>query len=269
MEHKEYEHYMFEYLNDSLPLEERKKFEAWLADKPEQQKALEEMKQMLNIGSNWTEEEPPTSIRMAFEEAINAEKAQQRKRKGLLESIETFVQQLQAYKGIRQLVSYAMVMVISGFIGFHLNSRSSANANLPELNQKLEDMQLTVAQLQLKSFSSADRIKGVSNIINSGASTPEILSDLSYRLMNDESLHVRIAVAETLSAYADNPEVKSALYNAAQKETELIAKIEMIKILITVDIDLAREVADEAINSTIMQPGTERRITDLFNTKSL
>lgn len=269
MEHKEYKHYMFEYLNDSLTPQESKEFEAWLADKPEQQKALEQMKQMLNISSNWGEEEPPASIRMDFEEAINQEKAKQSKSRGLLESIEEFVQQLQGYKGIRQLVSYAMVMIISGFIGFHLNNRNSGNADLPELSQKLEDMQLTVARLQLKSFSSADRIKGVSNIVTSGVSTPEILSDLSYRLMNDESLHVRMAVAETLSAYADNPEVKMALYEGARKETELIAKIEMIKILIKVDVDLAKEVADEAINSTVMQPNTERLITDLFNSKSL
>lgn len=132
-------------------------------------------------------------------------------------------------------VAASFVMVVASFFLGRMSVDTPPVANIKGDSIRQEIQALKKALVGLQKPLASDRLKAVkatSHTINEAQGRDQVLDALINTLNNDENQNVRLAAANALFVYKDNPKVKNALIVSISHQTDPVLKIAMINMLL-------------------------------------
>lgn len=132
-------------------------------------------------------------------------------------------------------IAASFVMVVASFFLGRISVDTPPVANIKGDSIRQEIQALKKALVGLQKPLASDRLKAVkatSQTINESQGRDQVLDALINTLNNDENQNVRLAAANALFVYKDNPKVKNALIVSISHQTDPVLKIAMINMLL-------------------------------------
>lgn len=250
MKKEDFEIYAIDYLKGNLKPSESQAFERLLVDEGLNNE-LNELKALINTSCSWENEDPPTGLREKFFESLSGhEQSKTDSKRSLLAKIDEFIGTIGQYQHLKRLAFSLVLVLCGGLIGYSLNGPNKG-AKVLELTEQIQEMQVNIAKIQLRSYSPSDRMKGVSYASMQTSHSGRLMEDLFFSLVNDESVHIRIATAQVLHKFQDRPEVRLALEKALIREQDNLGKLNLISLVETFNPDLAKQERQKLLNETL------------------
>jgi len=264
-----FEQQVLEYLKGNLSLQEVTDFESLIANDNSKQQPFNEIKTIWELTKTEKLETPDDSLREGFYNMLSMHTLEEKsKPKTFFQSVSIFFNNILQHKPAGQLAMLTVVVLISGYIGFQLNSNASGQNEIV-LNQEVEKLNQEVASLQLKSASASDRIQAVNNLNSSNLKEESIIKNLINKLLYDDNMHVRMAAGKSLTLFKNHLQVKTAILKAVQLEKELLVKATLIDALIEIDREAALEEIYRIYESENTSPEMKALYKEIVETKSI
>ncbi len=147
----------------------------------------------------------------------------------------------------------ALIMAAGLGAGLLIGARGAVGGQAVRLRGQVDQLRQTVAVAMLDKPSSSDRLQGLSytrDIDQPGRSTLEAL----LRTLNgDPSVSVRLAAAEALYLFADEPGVRDGIRASLARQESPLVQVALIDLLV----DLREKQAVDALRSLIKSPSVD------------
>lgn len=134
-------------------------------------------------------------------------------------------------------IAASLLLVVASFFAGRMSvnvpNLAQNNAQNDTVQKQLKEMQATLAKL--KQPSASERLKAVKTTARTFTSTnnnDQVIEALVNTLNNDENQNVRLAAANALFVYKDNPKVRNALIVSISHQTDPVVKIAMVNMLL-------------------------------------
>ncbi|MDX2150185.1 MAG: zf-HC2 domain-containing protein [Bryobacteraceae bacterium] len=126
----------------------------------------------------------------------------------------------------------AAMLVVGLGLGWVLTSARQASPEVAQLRGELQNMRhlMTLSLLQQQQ-SSSDRLRGVTYSVRAAPEDSEVLSALVYTLQHDQTVNVRLAAADALRNFRENPLVRRTLPSALALEKSPLVQVALIDLL--------------------------------------
>lgn len=127
----------------------------------------------------------------------------------------------------------ASIILVAGalFVGMQLGGRGTSNAEVAELKVEMQKMKETMMLSLLAEESASDRIQAVSYAEEFSKPNPKIMQALVQTLNTDENLNVRLAAANAIGKFLNDPGVVESLVTSLRTQKEPLVQIALITIL--------------------------------------
>ena len=135
-------------------------------------------------------------------------------------------------------VAAAIILVLTGLTaGRLLNQQDSASdEQLAALQQEISQMKSALMYGSVQQASASERISAVYSSSRLQQSNPqldaEITDILIYTMNNDQNVNVRLAAAEALFKFRDEPRIGKALTNSLSQQNDPLMQITLIDMLV-------------------------------------
>lgn len=135
-------------------------------------------------------------------------------------------------------IAASLVLVVASFFlgRVSVNDQPIAASNKADTVQKqLNELKNTLAKLNKPSTSASERlqvVKTTAAAFKGETGNDQIIDALVNTLNNDENQNVRLAAANALFVYKDNPKVRNALIVSISHQTDPMLKIAMVNMLL-------------------------------------
>jgi len=131
-------------------------------------------------------------------------------------------------------------------IGFYSGKKPYNGASqIEELQGEMKKLRETVVMAQLKQTSASDRIKGVNYVYEMPEKSPEVMEALIETMNEDENTNVRLAAANALFTFKDDPRARKALIQSVKIQDDPSVKIALINFMIALKDKKAKPVIEE------------------------
>ncbi len=228
---------LIDYLSGELGDAERQAIEEQLEQSPALQAKLEELRQ-LQAGLQALPVHPsPTALHQDFQDLLEREIA----------SKTSHFQATRHFLWLWQAAAAVVLLLLGIFIGRIVTLEENNQRELVAVQQELEVVKASMEELMQQS-STSRRIKAVNLTFDLPEVDEEVLDNLGYLLLNDESVNVRLAALEALERLATRPNVKRILVDALRHQDRPIVQIALINILAEIEAKAALPVLEEIIN---------------------
>lgn len=134
-------------------------------------------------------------------------------------------------------IAASLLLVVASFFAGRMSVNvpvmAQNNVQNDTVQKQLKEMQATLAKL--KQPSASERLKAVKTTARTFTSTnnnDQVIEALVNTLNNDENQNVRLAAANALFVYKDNPKVRNALIVSISHQTDPVVKIAMVNMLL-------------------------------------
>lgn len=265
---EQFEQQALNLLKGLLNSAEEQEFKTWLNQDAEKSKHFNELKTIWNATKEDAIETPEESLKKGFYNMLAMHQLENTKPKSLLQRAEIFLDDLIQYKRLGQLTIALIIALTSGFIGyqFNLNNFEKKSQNYV---QEVEDLNMKLANVQLKSSSTSDRIQAINALGYFSLKEEVIVEKLINKLLYDDNLHVRMAAGKSLLAFNTNAEVMPAIIKAIRAEKELLVQATLIDILITLDKNIAIKEIYRIYESESSSPEFRTIYQSIFELKNI
>jgi len=127
----------------------------------------------------------------------------------------------------------ASILLVAGalFVGMQLGGRKIANSEVAELKAEMQKMKETMMLSLLSEESASDRIQAVSYAEEFNKPNQKILQALIQTLNTDENLNVRLAAANAIGKFLNDPAVVESLVASLRNQKEPLVQIALITML--------------------------------------
>ncbi|EAY23828.1 HEAT repeat domain-containing protein [Microscilla marina] len=131
-------------------------------------------------------------------------------------------------------IAASLLLVVASFFAGRLSVETpkvAQNNQNDTVQKQLQEMQATLAKL--KKPSASERLKAVKTTArNFTDNNDQAIDALINTLNSDENQNVRLAAANALFVYKDNPKVRNALIVSISHQTDPVVKIAMVNMLL-------------------------------------
>ncbi|WP_158259076.1 HEAT repeat domain-containing protein [Flagellimonas meridianipacifica] len=216
-----------EYLDNTISEKDRVELEAYLARSEEGRKELEEMKTLFEAFEKEETTVPSNSLRMQFEEALEAEKS----KSGKVIPLESKEKKSSWASNVLKIAASIALLVTSFQIG-SVFQQKKVDGNIASLENETLQMKQTVMLSLMENQSASKRIQGVNYIEEIPNPDDAVVDALAKRMLNDENDNVRLTAFEALSRFSSSEKVKEVFMEALSKEKNPSIQIVIIQVLV-------------------------------------
>jgi uncharacterized protein (UPF0147 family) len=133
-----------------------------------------------------------------------------------------------------RFVPAAVAAVVVAVFGTLLWQRTATNPEMDRLRSDVHGLQQLLAVSLLGQESAAQRLRGVQWSRQVDAPAGKLIMTLAETLQRDQNVNVRLAAADAISRFADEPTVRASVFEAIEKERDPIVQIELIDVLVMI-----------------------------------
>lgn len=132
----------------------------------------------------------------------------------------------------------AIILVLTGLTaGLLLNQQDSASdEQLAAMQQEISQMKNALMYGSVQQASASERISAVYSSSRLQQSNPQLDSEITeiliYTMNNDQNVNVRMAAAEALFKFRDEPRIGKALTNSLTQQNDPLMQITLIDMLV-------------------------------------
>ena len=123
----------------------------------------------------------------------------------------------------------------------------------------MANLQEMVAVNLLKQESASDRLQGVIWGAKVADQHSNILTELMTTLNNDPNVNVRLAAANALYLYRNNPHIKEGLINSLTLQDSPLVQIALVDLLVEIKEEKALSALKELIKANHLNPEVKKR----------
>lgn len=132
-------------------------------------------------------------------------------------------------------IAAGVILLLTGFAGGLLLDRQTGSEEVAALQQEVEQMKQVLISGYRPQSSASERISMInmsSDLAGGDASDREIREILIVTMNSDASVNVRMAAAEELFRYRDQPSVREAMVRSLPHQSEPVMQIALIRMLV-------------------------------------
>ncbi len=171
----------------------------------------------------------PQNVKNTFYQTLEQEKASLIGKPLILRTVRW-------YETVWTKAAAAVLILALGFVLGHFSQKNAAGENQPEiadLQKEVKEMKQLVMLQMFKKESASERLQAVSHTYEVEKPDKQLLTALIETLHYDRNVNVRLAAANALSRFGNEPEVREALMMALRKQTEPNIQIALIELLVS------------------------------------
>lgn len=229
------EQYLPEYIDGKLEPEIIIELERWLNKSAQARAKLDTLTNLLEKSEKISTLEPPHSIRNSFFAELSAQETLQ-----ATQTDHSWWSKLTAWRDTHFLIQK---VAYSGFVfalgltlglsnsNFHLGGSSVNQAQVESLAIQVNDLKNLVLESQLQQNSTAQRLKAVRYGYELKQLNKDALAMLASVVNDDSNNHVRIAAAQVLASYVEQPEVEQVFIELCLKQTDRKVQLMLLSML--------------------------------------
>ena len=255
MKRDRYDELLPEYLDNTISEKDKIEFEAYLAQSKEAQKELEEMKMLFEAFGKEETVVPSNSLRMQFEDALEAEKTKLDK----VIPLETKSRKSSWASNVLKIAASVALLVTSFQIGSVFQQRK-VDSSIATLENEQLQMKQTVMLSLMENQSASKRIQGVNYIEEIPNPDDSVVDALAKRMLNDDNDNVRSTAFEALSRFSSSEKVKDVFVEALGKEKNPSIQIAIIQVLVQMQEKQAIEPMQRLLEQEDTQPFIKEQI---------
>lgn len=218
------ENLTIDYLENSLPQEEKELVDLHLLNCANCRLAVEQSKLLLGMISQLPKEDSPENLRHSFEAMLQQEKRE------VSVSKSSKVIHL-PWKRIMTVAAAAALLIVGSLYGGYQANRKTEE-RVSHLEQQYQETRKERTLAMFDNRSASKRIQAVSYSEEMEHPDEKVLQAIINRLHHDENVNVRLAAAEALWKFKEEELVKQALVHALELETSPDVQIAIIEFLI-------------------------------------
>lgn len=244
---KEIEDQLWGYLNGDLSEQDIIIVDQHLAECDRCQEALKLEQKFLDALEGVEDQMPSVDMKLKFDQMVDQEQQK------IIDA--TMRQRSRITIGV--LLQYAAAVLVIFCCGYFMGTNKDRSTNEMEwvyMQSELVEMkqQLTLATLQQPS--SSERLKAVNLIGDQSFDDKKVVATLIKSLQSDASVNVRMAAANALLRFPNNPLVKDAFLDALKNQKDASMQITLINIIIQLKEARAKEILREIIEEKTTLP---------------
>ncbi len=171
----------------------------------------------------------PQNVKRSFYENLEQEKAS-------LQAKPLILRTIRWHETVWTKVAAAVLILAFGFLLGHFSQKDTAGESqieIADLQKEVKEMKQLVMLQMFKKESASERLQAVSHTYEVEKPDKQLLTALIETLHYDRSVNVRLAAANALSRFGNEPEVREALMMALRKQTEPNVQIALIELLVS------------------------------------
>ena len=135
---------------------------------------------------------------------------------------------------IYKVAATLLILIVSGFIFFWINSQWQEKQELAQLRKELQETKSMMMTMMNNDLSASQRMMGVSVANNLPEADQEISKALLKVLNEDPNTNVRLSALEALSKFYTDPYVKQGLIQSLSVQKDPSVQIALIQLLVQV-----------------------------------
>lgn len=129
-------------------------------------------------------------------------------------------------------VAASIILVLGGlFAGMQLKSDTKTSQEISSVRSELQQMKEAMMLSLLNQESASDRIRAVSYAEDLSNPDQRVIQALINTVNDDNNVNVRLAAANTVARFSNDPKVVDSLVASLRKQTEPLVQIVLITIL--------------------------------------
>jgi hypothetical protein len=230
---------------------------AWLERSGHARAELDELRLLMSLEPD-VEAEPPVAIREAFyNELSRVQHEVSRAREPW--RLDHLWQRLRLHLTPGQL-SYGFCVLVIGFLLGSARllvgpeSEAPLKQQLTRLNGEVQSLRLQVLQSQLLAPAAEERIRAVRIGGEQLGASPQMVKTLSEVVATDASSHVRLAAAQILLGYIEQPDFEQRYVDLCLQQDDEIVQLVMLGMLDEVDPRKARKISEALLKRGQLSP---------------
>lgn len=237
---------LVEFHENTLNKEQTSEVESHLTSCAQCRHEYELTKQFLSAMNNVEDEQPSSNLKQNFNQLLETEKEIQSK-----DALHIEHKRQNSYQ-FGEFLKYAAAILIIFGIGFLLGKNLGPSDNqsmeIAQLQSDLHSMKQNLTLATLQQPTSSQRLKAVNILEKQGHGNDKVLSALVQTLQSDANVNVRMAAANALTKYANDPLVRNAYLEALKNQKEPSIQITLINILVDIKENRAKTLLEEILN---------------------
>lgn len=235
---------LVEYLENKLSKMQTKEVENHLTSCEHCRNEYELTKQFLSEMNSTEDELPSSNLKKNFNQMLEDEKAN-------LNTITFKPENRKNDNKFGELLKYAaLIIVIFGIgvlLGKNMGQSTDQSLEIAKLQNDLNKMNQNLTLATLKQPTSSQRLKAVNQLEEHSQGDDKVLAILVQTLQSDANVNVRMAAANALVKFANNPLVKNAFLEALKNQKEPSLQITLINILVNLQDERAKDLLQDIL----------------------
>ncbi|MPQ47102.1 hypothetical protein GCQ56_08740 [Marinifilum sp. N1E240] len=235
---------LVEYIENDLNETQTKEVENHLTSCEHCRNEYELTKQFLSDINTTEDELPSSNLKKNFNQILKDEKMHQ--------NVITFKTENKnnGYKFGEFLKYAALIIIIFGIgvlLGKNMGQSTDQSLEIAKLQNDLNKMNQNLTLATLKQPTSSQRLKAVNQLEEHSQGDDKVLAILVQTLQSDANVNVRMAAANALVKFANNPLVKNAFLEALKNQKEPSLQITLINILVNLQDERAKDLLQDIL----------------------
>lgn len=214
---------LIDYVDGTLPDNERATLTERLAQEPELATYLEQIKTVSASMKRAAEWKPSPALRESFNALLNQEMANQDQ--GRVVSL------MPTYYRVAAAVA---LLIVAGGIGFWTVDQWQERQEMAQLKKELQETKKMMMAMMNNELSPSQRMMGVS-VANTLATTDDEITRALGRVLNeDPNSNVRLSALDALAKFSHEPAVRSMLIQSLSIQDDAVVQIALIQLLVRI-----------------------------------
>jgi HEAT repeat protein len=208
------------------------------------------------------EEEPSDRLRPRFYAMLEAYKQGLEQEKRAPRSSKIFNSWLESWWPRRPVFqfTFALILLVVGLaLGYFFTSGDQSRTEVAQLRQEIQGIRQSLAVSLLDQPSAVDRLRGVSWSSRLEQPDEETLQTLLNTLNRDSNINVRLAAADALYLFYDQPVVRQGIIQSLSKQTSPLIQVALIDLIIQMRERRAIESLKQLIEENTLNPDVKQR----------
>jgi hypothetical protein len=157
----------------------------------------------------------------------------------------------------------ALLVLVAGLgIGTRLRTAATADGELVQLRREFQQMRQEVALSMLKQDSSSERLRAVSLSSEIERPTPSLVGALLNTLNTDPNTNVRLAAANALMLFSDQPGMPDKLVQSLAAQKSPLVQVALIDLLIGMHERKSLQALKQLIETRDINPDVKKHAED-------
>lgn len=220
MEKEKLESLLIDYIEGHLNEEQRKQAQDLIASNADTNLLYQQLKEVMAAMDRAKEEEPSSSLKLKFEEALQRE---MRSSQGKQVFFQPWL--LRAAAGIGFLV-------VGIAIGYWINQNNQQKAEMAKLKEQVEENKRMMMAMLDNQQSASQRLMGATVAYELKQADDDIVKALVKTMNEDPNSNVRLAALDALGKFYKQAHVRNALVNSLSSQKDPVVQIALIRLLV-------------------------------------